>query len=308
MKKSFEIFSIILLTIIIISGCGKKDESVVDKNKDKIKVVVTFNPLKEFVEYIGKDKVDVDVIIPNGTEPHDFEPKAKDIIKLNQGNIFIYNGLGMENWVEKTLKSVENEETLIVDSSKGCDPIKIDGDNNQKNGSDNGETVSDPHIWLGLSTAKKQAFNIKEALIKVDKSNKSFYEKNYNEFEKKIDILFNDYKDKFKTLRNKKFVTGHSAFAYFCRDFGLEQRSVEGVFAEGEPGSKKMKELIDYCKSNNIKTIFSEENISPKVSQTLAKEVGAKVKVIDTIEFKKDNKKYLEIMIENIEKVYNSLK
>lgn len=308
MKKNFKIFSIILLTMIIISGCGKKDESLIDKNKDKIKVVVTFNPLKEFVEYIGKDKVDVDVIIPNGTEPHDFEPKAKDIIKLNQGNIFVYNGLGMESWVEKTLKSVENEETLIVDSSKGCDPIKIDGDDNKKNGRDNGETVYDPHIWLGLSTAKKQALNIKEALIKVDKNNKSFYEKNYNEFEKKIDILFNDYKDKFKALKNKNFVTAHSAFAYFCRDFGLEQRSVEGVFAEGEPGSKKMKELIDYCKANNIKTIFSEENISPKVSQALAKEVGAKVEIIDTIELKKDNKKYLEIMIENIEKVYNSLK
>ncbi|BDR65281.1 metal ABC transporter solute-binding protein, Zn/Mn family [Clostridium tetani] len=307
MKKSFKILSIILLTMIIISGCGKKDEVGVTKNKDKIKVVVTFNPLREFVDYIGKDKVDVEVIIPEGTEPHDFEPKAKDIIKLNQGDIFIYNGFGMEGWVDKTLKSVENEKTLIVDSSQSCEPIKIDENDHNHNHNDN-HSLYDPHIWLGLSTAKKQGWNIKEALIKVDKTNKDFYEENYKEFEKEIDILLNDYKDKFKNIKNKSFVTGHSAFAYFCRDFGLEQRSVEGVFAEGEPSSKKMKELIDYCKDNNIKTIFLEENVSPKVSETLAKEVGAKVKIIDTIEYKKEGKKYLEIMKESIEEVYNSLK
>ncbi|NME96059.1 zinc ABC transporter substrate-binding protein [Clostridium cochlearium] len=302
MKKFLKLFLIISLSIIIISGCGKKDEVGISNNKDKIKVVVTFNPLREFVDYIGKDKVDVNVIIPEGTEPHDFEPKAKDIMKLNEGDLFIYNGFGMEGWVDKTLKSIENNKMLIVDSSKGCEPINIEEDNH-----DHGNS-HDPHIWLGLTTAKRQAFNIKEALIKLDESNKEFYEENYKEFEKEIDNLLNSYKNKFEQLDNKSFVTGHSAFSYFCRDFGLEQRSVEGVFAEGEPSSKKLKELVDYCKSKNIKTIFLEENVSPKVSETLAKEVGAEVKVIDTIEYKKEDKKYLEIMKENIDKVYNSLK
>ncbi|MBE6065843.1 metal ABC transporter substrate-binding protein [Clostridium cochlearium] len=306
MKKFLKLFLIISLSIIIISGCGKKDEVGISNNKDKIKVVVTFNPLREFVDYIGKDKVDVNVIIPEGTEPHDFEPKAKDIMKLNEGDLFIYNGFGMEGWVDKTLKSIENNKMLIVDSSKGCEPINIEEDNHD-HGNSHGNS-NDPHIWLGLTTAKRQAFNIKEALIKLDESNKEFYEENYKEFEKEIDNLLNSYKNKFEQLDNKSFVTGHSAFSYFCRDFGLEQRSVEGVFAEGEPSSKKLKELVDYCKSKNIKTIFLEENVSPKVSETLAKEVGAEVKVIDTIEYKKEDKKYLEIMKENIDKVYNSLK
>lgn len=306
MKKFLKLFLIISLSIIIISGCGKKDEVGISNNKDKIKVVVTFNPLREFVDYIGKDKVDVNVIIPEGTESHDFEPKAKDIMKLNEGDLFIYNGFGMEGWVDKTLKSIENNKMLIVDSSKGCEPINIEEDNHD-HGNSHGNS-HDPHIWLGLTTAKRQAFNIKEALIKLDENNKEFYEGNYKEFEKEIDNLLNSYKNKFEQLDNKSFVTGHSAFSYFCRDFGLEQRSVEGVFAEGEPSSKKLKELVDYCKSKNIKIIFLEENVSPKVSETLAKEVGAEVKVIDTIEYKKEDKRYLEIMKENIDKVYNSLK
>lgn len=307
MKKRFKLFFVIILAIFMISGCGKKSEVEVDKNKDKIKVIVTFNPLREFVDYIGKDKVYIEVVIPEGTEPHDFEPRAKDIIKLNEGDIFIYNGFKMEGWVDKVLQSIENKKTLIVDSSKGCEPIKIK-ENDHIHSNDDNDSMYDPHIWLGLSTAKKQAWNIKEALTKADEVNKDFYEKNYKEFEKEMDVLLNEYKDKFKKVESKSFVTGHSAFAYLCRDFGLEQKSVEGVFAEGEPSSKKMKELIYYCKENNIKTIFSEENVSPKVSETLAKEVGAQVKVIDTIEYKKGDKRYLQIMRESIEEVYNSLK
>lgn len=286
------------------NGKTGKDESKINNSTlGKIDVVVSFNPLKEFTEAIGKDKVNVTSVLEGAVEPHDFEPKAKDLENINNSKIFVYNGLGMEPWVDKVLESLDTNNVILVDSSKGVNPIK---ESNEEDEHEHGEY--DPHIWLSLKEAKVQSNNIKEALIKADPSNKDYYEKNYEEFSRELDDLYNEYKSKFDSLNHKKFVTGHAAFSYLCRDFNLEQNSIEGVYSEGEPSAKKLKELVEYSKKNNVKTIFSEENASPEMSKTLANEVGAKVEKIYSLESKEDNKNYIESMRSNLEKIYNSLK
>jgi zinc transport system substrate-binding protein len=304
-----------LITAVLIAalpltfiGCSNnvkgEDKSTMNKEeaKDKISVVVSFNPLREFAEAVGGDKVEVKVIVPEGMEPHDFEPKARDMENITKAKVFVYNGLGMEGWVPKTLQVINNKDLEIVDGSKGADLIK----SAKEEANEHGEY--DPHIWLSLKEAKNEAKSIKEALVKVDSSNKEYYEANYNSFAEKLDKLYEEYKVKFESISNKNFVTGHAAFGYLCRDFALKQLSVEGVFAEGEPTPQKMKELVDFSKNNNIKVIFMEELASPEVSNTIAKEIGAKVEKIYTIESKEDNKDYIQSMRENLEKIYNSLK
>jgi zinc transport system substrate-binding protein len=236
-------------------------------------------------------------------EPHDFEPKPRDMESINKADIFVYNGLGMEAWVEKTLQAVDNENINIVATYNGAELIANEDEEEIK---EHGQF--DPHLWLSLKEAKVQAKNIKDALVKADEGNKEFYETNYSEFSLKLDTLYNEYKKKFDALTNKNFVTGHAAFGYICRDFGLVQKSVEDVFAEGEPTMQKLKELTEFSKENNIKTIFMEELASPKVSETLAQEVGAKVEKIYTIESKEDGKDYIASMRENLDRIYNSLK
>jgi ABC-type metal ion transport system, periplasmic component/surface adhesin len=293
-----------------LAACGNKNVGVsvsennsFDSNNGKIKVVTSFNAVTQFVKAVGKDKVDVQTIIPNGTEPHDFEPKPKDLADISKAQVFVYNGLGMESWVDKTLKAADNKDLIVVEASRGCNPIK---NNDEEAIKEHGQY--DPHLWISLNGAKIEAKNIKDALIKVDSSNKDYYEKNYSEFASKLDVMINDYKAKFDEAPSKNFITGHAAFAYFCRDFNLQQNSVESVFAEGEPTPKRMEELVDYCKKNNVKTIFMEEMASPKVSETLAKEVNAKVEKIYTAESEEDGKDYIQSMKENLDKVYESLK
>ncbi|MBU3177239.1 metal ABC transporter substrate-binding protein [Clostridium estertheticum] len=301
MFKKMSIFILLICTILTFTACGsKKAETTNVKSQSKVKVVVSFNAMREITTAIGKDNVDIVTMIPNGTEPHDFEPKARDLEGLSTAKIFVYNGFGMESWVDKVLESVDNKNLISVDASKGSTSIG----NTEK--TENGQY--DPHLWISLKGAKNQAKNVKDALIKTDPSNKAYYEKNYNDFALKLDTLYNEYDKKFKTVSNKNFVTGHAAFAYLCRDFGLKQNSVEDVFAEGEPSAKKLKELTDYCKKNKIKTIFVEDMVSTKVSDALAKEVGAKVEKIHTIESKEDNKDYLTCMKENLDMIYSSLK
>lgn len=311
MFKRLSIFSLMIITALALSACSNKYSAGIKETNSnavgKVSIMVSFNPLKEFAEAVGKDKVDVKTMVPEGTEPHDFEPKPRDMEALAKADIFIYNGVGMESWVDSTLSAVGKNKLIVVDSSKGSELIKGSQDNSgQVSGNNHGEY--DPHIWLSLKEAKIQTMNIKDALIKVDEKNKSFYEKNYIEFIGKLDSLYSEYKGKFSSVENKNFVTGHAAFGYLCRDFGLTQQSVEDVFAEGEPTPQKLKGLIDFAKQNKINTIFMEELASPKVSETIANGIGGKVEKIYTIESKEDGKDYLQSMKDNLEKIYSSLK
>lgn len=304
MKKRAIIISILCLCMMF-AGCGQKN---VAKSKDKVKVVVSIEPIKKFVKDIAKDKVDIETIIPAGTEPHSFEPKVQDLKNLSEADVFLYNGLGMEKWVDSALENVGNEKMVVEKVSKGCEFIKSDEDHDKDEHEEHKHGEYDPHIWLGIKEAEIEIKNVKDVLIKADSKNKDFYEKNYKEVENELKKLYDEYKQKFDSVTNKKFVTGHAAFGYLCRDFNLQQKSVQDVFADGEPSVNKMKELVDYCKENNIKTVFVEDMVSPKVSETLAKEVGAKVKKINTLVGEKDNKSYVDSMKENLEKIYESMK
>lgn len=302
MKKKILIAMLISIIIFVMTGC-RKYAATTNVSNGKVNVVVSFNPMMEFTKAIGKDKINITTIVPNGTEPHDFEPKIRDMENLNKANLFVYNGLGMESWANKAVEAIDKKSLISINASNGIGAIQnVDEGEIRENGS------FDPHIWLGLNEAKICCKNIKNGLIKVDPSNKKYYEKNYKEFLSKLDKLYNEYKVKMGKLANKNLVTGHAAFAYLCRDFNLKQSSVEDVFAEGEPTPKKLEELVQYCKANKIKVIFTEELASPKVSETLAKEVGAKTEKIYTIESKEDNKDYIESMKYNLELIYNSLK
>lgn len=315
MKK--KIFLGVLLGLIgsMIIGCGQSNDKNAVKNEEtKPSITVSIFPLKEFAEEIAGDKVDINCLVPNNMEPHDYEPKTKDFEKLINSDAFIYNGLGLEEWVEKVNEVIKNEDVLIVDSSKNVDSITIEDENHEEeHNHDNEEEhdhehgAIDPHSWLSLKEAQVQSEAIKDTLIEIDPENKAYYEQNYNEFKQKLDDLYNKYNEKFQTLQNKNFITGHAAFGYLCRDFGLEQKSVENVFGEGEPTPKQLENLVNFCKENNITIIFSESLASPKVSETLAAEVGAKVIPIYTLESQEDNKSYLEAMEYNLNQIYNCL-
>lgn len=277
-------------------------ESTSSAEAEKIPVSVTFNAMKEFVEAVGKDRVEVATIIPDGTEPHDFEPKAQDLAALSNAKIFVYNGFGMEAWVEDAIKSANNSSLITVEASKGAEPIQ---NTEEEEIEEHGQY--DPHLWLSLKGAELEVKNIKEALVSADPSNKEFYETNCNDYVAQLEKLYTEYQGKFQSVKKKSFVTGHAAFGYLCREFGLEQNSVEDVFAEGEPSAQQMTELVKYCKENQVTTIFAEEMASPEVSKTLADEVGAKVETIYTIEGGEDDKSYLERIEDNLSKIYDSL-
>lgn len=285
------------ISAFTVTACAGSAASQDDSGK--IRVCVTFNAMKEFTEAVGKDKVEITTLIPDGTEPHDFELKPKDMIAISSAKVLVYNGMDMEQWVDDAVEAAGNKELIKVEASKGVTPIK---------NTDSGVRAQfDPHVWLSIKGAETEVKNIKDALVKADPQNSAYYEENCSDFVGQLEGLYNQYQDKFKAIDKKDFVTGHAAFAYFCRDFGLVQNSVEDVFAEGEPSAQRLNELIDFCKKRGVKTVFVEEMVSPAVSETLADSIGADVKTIYTFESNEDDKSYLERMKDNLSAVYESL-
>ncbi len=310
MKKKIISLGLILGVLVSFAGCGTKN--LEDNNGERLRVGVTINPLKDFAEAIGGDKVEVFSIIPDGSDAHSFDPKPKDLKELINTNIFIYNGLQMEEWIDSVLGTIEGRDVKVVEASKGIDVINIseedihDHEDEEEHDHDHGGV--DPHVWLSLGNAVIEAENIKNAFSELDPENKDYYEANFEKLKNDFTSLYNEYKDKFKDLENKNFVTGHAAFAYLCKDFGLEQKSIADVFGEGELTAKNLEALINYSKENGVKTIFSESTASEKEAETLAKEVGAKVVKVYSLETKEDDMSYLEGMKYNLETIYNSLK
>ena len=325
MKKKLISLGLILGVLVSFSGCSTKD--LEDNNGERLRVGVTINPLKDFAEAIGGDKVEVFSIIPDGSDAHSFDPKPKDLKELINTNVFIYNGLEMEEWIDSVLGTINGKDVKVVEASNGIDVINIseedihdheseeNHDHEGEEAHDNEEEVhdhehggADPHVWLSLGNAIIQAENIKNALSEVDPENKDYYETNFEKLKSDFTSLYDEYKDKFRDLENKNFVTGHAAFGYLCKDFGLTQKSIADVFGEGELTAKNLEALINYSKENGVKTIFSESTASEKEAETLAKEVGAKVVKVYSLETKEDNMSYIEGMRYNLETIYNSLK
>lgn len=276
-----------------------------EKAEDKVKVMTSFHPIHELVKTIGKDRVTADLFVQPGVDAHNFEPSAKDMAALKDSKVLFLNGLGMEHWAED---GAVQKTTKVMVLSDGIDAIPIEagheeeGPHAQDDGHDHGS--HDPHVWLGIAELKIMAENTATALTMVSPEDKAYFEGNLKAFQQELDNLAKEYVPRFKAHQGKSFVTGHEAFAYLCRNLGLNQKAVEGPFAEGEPTPQKIKELTDHVKADRITTIFVEELASPKVSETLARETGAQLVTIPTLETKGE---ILPTLREIYEKVLASL-
>lgn len=305
--KKFKVIGLVLAMTLLFTGCKNIDRSK-GQEDEKVQVVTSFYAMKSLVEEIGGDKVDVVNIIDEGIEPHDFEPKAKDLMSIENGDLFIYNGANMEEWIDDVKDVISSDHVTMVNSSEGVNLISTIEDDHEEEIDHDHDHNEDPHTWLGISTAMIQGKNIKDALVLKDPDNSNYYEENYDKFEKKLNFLLDEYTPLFNSLENKDFVTGHATFAYLCRDLNLHQESIEGVYAEGEPSAKQLEELIEKCKANKIKVIFVEKLVSPALSETLAREVGGETKLIYTLHSNEDNKSFSEVMEYNVKTIYDTLR
>lgn len=350
--KNIKKILFLLVGIVLLSACSKgadtKDAKDEANTESDLKVYASVYPIYDFAKKIAGDKIDVEMIMPQGTEPHGWEPDSNAIKNLENADMFIYNGAGLESWTDKVIDSLSNKDLKVVEASQAVDLMKSTHSHDEEDHDHNHEAVEnhnheaiennhnnevvenrnheeeheheghnhgpmDPHVWISPKNAKIEMENIKNAFVELDKENADYYESNYQKYAKMLDELDAKYSEKLSNLPNKTIVVSHEAYGYLCKDYGLTQIGVKGVNAETEADAKKMAEIINYIKENKITTIFTEELIDPKVSKIIAEETGCQVKVLSPIEGLseeqiKNNEDYFSIMEKNLENLVGALK
>lgn len=284
---------------LAVTGCSGKQHTI---QEGKLPVVASFYAMKELTQAVGGNKVHVTTLIPEGSEPHDFLPTPRQLKQLHSAKVFIVQGLGMEPWQEEVVKAADNPKLQVMEAARQVQAIENEDEEEIE---EHGKY--DPHAWLSLLCAKQEAQTIAEALAQADPANGDYYKANARSLGQQLDGLYVEYGKKFQGTSRKEFVAGHEAFGYLCREFGLTQKSLESMFAGGEPSAREMAKLVTYAREHHVTTIFTEVNVSPKSSEALAREIGAKVVPIHTMESSEGRGGYAAQMRENLQAIYESL-
>lgn len=260
MKNIF--FIIIILLSIFVLNCNKNGDKNSDKNiLGKLQIYTSIYPIYDFTKKIGGERITVYNMTKAGAEPHDFEITSKDMANLSKADLFIYNGGGMEHWVD-----------TIMEALKDLKYINASSNINENN--------LDPHFWLSPINAKIQMENIKNGLIEIDFENKNYYESNYNLYANRLNELDDKIRNSLSNIKNRNLVLTHPAFGHFCKEYSLNQIAI----ARGEADPKAMADIITFIKNNNVRAIFYEEFSSSKLVDSIAKEAGIKILTLNPIE------------------------
>lgn len=279
MKKIYLIFSLIFL--MLVGGCAEQNQ--VTEN-DKPKVYASFYAMYDFARMIGGDNIELECMVPSGVEPHDWEPSASDIAKLEKADIFIYSGNYMEHWTESVLPTLSNKDLKVICMS---DYVPSNDGN-------------DPHIWLSPNNLISFMENLKNAFADTDSENQQAYTENYQIYSKKAQELANSFEDASQSFQSHDIIVSHEAYGYMCDILGITQTAIEGLAGESDPTPAKMAEIIKTIKDKNIKYIFTEPGQSSKAIDTIAAEANVEVLSLSPFEFDEQNRDYFTVMEENL--------
>ena len=293
-----------------------------------LRVIASTDAIYDFTKLIGQDRVEVVDLIEGDADAHHWEPTPKLLMQINEADLFLLNGAGLESWLPDVQASLTGK-VKSVDLSDGVTLRKGEADHDHEEDHDDHEEDHDdadhddkeehehhhgefdPHYWLSPKAAAIQAKNIYEALVASDPQGKEVYDANYKALQEKFEALERDYAEKLKPYRGRSVIVPHEAFGYLFDAYGLKQIGLEGMLADGQPSAKKIAEIVDLAKKEGIKTVFYEAYGDDKEAESVAAEIGAKTAPLYTLEAesKEDRAKgenYFTFMQKNLEALVDS--
>lgn len=261
----------------------------------KPSVVASFYPIGEFARQVGGNHVDVSVISPPGTEPHDYEPTAKQVAEVYGSDVFLFNGGGVDAWAEKISVEAGQQGVAVVEMASAIETIPAS----------DGEGAFDPHFWLDPKLATKEVELIRDTLIATDPANAAAYAANAAAYAKTLATLDADFRSGLSNCARPTAVTSHAAFAYVAKEYGFEMQSITGLSPEEEPSAGRIAEIAAMAKEKKIGYIYFETLVSPKLAETIATEIGAQTLVFNPLEGLTEEetaagKTYVSVMEDNL--------
>ena len=231
-------------------------------------VVTTFTVIADMAQNVAGDDATVLSITKPGAEIHDYEPTPQDLVKAQQADLVLWNGLNLERWFERFFANVKDVPSVVV--SEGVEPMSIHG--GEYDGKPN------PHAWMSVSNAKIYVKNIEAALAKHDPAHAEHYHKNATAYLAKLEAMDAKLKEEVAKIppEQRWLVSSEGAFSYLARDLGFKEAYLWPINAEQQGTPQQVSALIETVRANKIPVVFSESTISDKPAKQVAKESGAK--------------------------------
>jgi zinc transport system substrate-binding protein len=255
---------IALAGALILAGCQGAPKP------GKPVVVATIYPLWDLARQVAGDRAEMVSLVPPGVEPHDWEPSARDVTVVQRATVFIHSGTGLDAWATRLLAGLPGR-TRVIDASIGLDLLR------------QGAGV-DPHVWLDPTLARTQVQTIASGLAQADPAGGPVYLENTAAFVARLDALDQAFTAGLRDCARRELVTSHAAFAYLARRYGLTQVPIMGVAAEAEPSPADLAAIVQTARRLKVTHVFFEPLMSPRLAQTLAREIGATALPLDPIE------------------------
>ena len=274
-------------------------------------VYTSFYTMKDFASKIGGERIQLNSIMPIGADPHDWEPTPAQISNLEYADIFIFNGAGIEHWVDKVLGALRNQSLIVVETTAGIDLL----DGSCCPGGELSilhEHTTDPHVWLNPMKAKLQMQAIRDAFVQADSQNSDYFNENFKRYAAKLDELDKEFHEALYGLTNRTIVVSHEAFGYLCDAYNLIQIGISGPEANTEPSPARMAQIIELINEHEISVVFFEELASSRVVEAVARETGTRTAVLSSIEGLTDAQisvgdDYFTIMRQNLQALKEAL-
>lgn len=246
--------------------------------QDRLKVVTTFTIIADMARNVAGDVAEVESITRPGAEIHDYQPTPRDILRAQDADLVLWNGLNLELWFEQFFRNLPDVPGVVL--TDGIDPISI------TEGPYDGRP--NPHAWMSPTAAMVYIDNIRDALIEHDPDNAATYAANAGAYKGQIAAMITPISKTLAQIPEDRrwLVTSEGAFSYLARDFGLRELFLWPINADQQGTPQQVRRVIDTMRAENIGVIFSESTISPAPAQQVARETGAQyggVLYVDTL-------------------------
>lgn len=308
MKKQIAVIGSLLVAVGLLASCGSNAQET--KESDTLQIVTTFYPIYEFTKEVVGETGEVELLIPAGTEPHDYEPSGKDLAKITDADVFVYNSQEFETWVVDVANSLDQTQTLVIEAAE---PIElIEGEEEGQEDHDHDHEL-DPHVWLDPVLAMEEVKATQTKLSEKYPEKAEIFEANANAYLGTLVGLDETYQAALANATQRTFVTQHAAFGYLAHRYNLTQEAIAGLSPDEEPSAARLAELKEYVTEHDINVIYFEENASSKVAETLSKEAGVALAVLNpleglTTEQQAAGENYVTVMTENLEALKETIK
>jgi zinc transport system substrate-binding protein len=296
------------LLAVLAVGCGSSSSTgPANATGDRVQVAAAFWPIEEILLRVGGDRINVLPLTSPGTEAHDTELTAKLLEDLERSAAVIYLGQGFQPSVDKGIKDLSPsvarldllDQIELIDGAKAhgaeehgtdesTEPAASEGDEaagDEEAGHEEGLAGGkDPHVWLSPANMVTMTEQITTLLATIDPSNAAAYETAGDSYVAELTALDGSMQAALTSCPTTTFVTNHQAFGYLAARYGLTQLAISGLSPEDEPSAQELEGIATEATEAGVTAIFVEENLSPALAETLAKELGLTTEVLQTLE------------------------